>query len=93
MAGTKSDVAVLLDRLAAGDVSIGEVVVDFAHRSWPGGPGRSADGATAAARAEEDPEPITPGSWAEVEAAYVQGRLTDRQYAALYHARDSNKPV
>lgn len=84
-----SDVQRLLARLAAGEVSLGDVAIDFASRKWPQQTPPVANYDALAVRELDDPEPILPGSWGEVEAAYAAGKITDRQYGALYEAKTS----
>uniref|UniRef100_UPI003F492DAD hypothetical protein n=1 Tax=Nonomuraea sp. CA-251285 TaxID=3240002 RepID=UPI003F492DAD len=82
-----SDVTDLLDRLAAGDTTVAEVGRVFAARRWPTVRPAAGGYAALAAREDGDPEPIAPGSWAEVEAAFVNGVISADQYEALFAAR------
>ncbi|MFF4777516.1 hypothetical protein ACFY05_32135 [Microtetraspora fusca] len=81
-----SDITETLRSLAAGDVTLDQVAEDFAARTWPTPP-KPADNLDAAMkRMAEDPEPLTPGTWDEVSAAYTSGLIDDEQYAALFKA-------
>jgi hypothetical protein len=83
-----SEISSLLDRLAAGEVTLERVTADFAARRWVKPPQREGRGFAALAAAEEsDFDPIVEGSWAEVETAYVNGVITAGQYRALFDAR------
>ncbi len=85
------DVKDLLALLANGETTLGEVAIDFATRKWPEPVPPAVSYDDLAARELNDPEPIKPNSWAEVEAAYTSGQLDDRQYRALFAAKTSGK--
>jgi hypothetical protein len=80
-------VALLLMRLANGEVELGEVAANFAARSWPAGSTTPTDYEQAAARELDDPDVPDPDSWETVETAFVGGQITQRQYAVLFRAR------
>lgn len=82
-----SEVSNLLDGLAAGRVSIGVVAADFVTRKWSARevPAKTLD--EAEKRAMEDVRPIEENSWEEVESAYITGKITASQYAALFETR------
>lgn len=82
-----SEVGTLLAQLAAGKIGLGTVAADFARRTWPTAPPPPASYREAAARELDDPDPIPDGSWGEVEAAYVNGEISDTQYRALFAAK------
>lgn len=73
-----SDVTDQLAALAAGKTTLAKVAEEFASRTWPTPP-RTGLG--------DDPEPVMPGSWGEVEAAYACGQIDHEQYTALFNAR------
>jgi hypothetical protein len=77
----------LLNALRDGTMSLDEVAQRFRDRSWPR---RSKPLPTTymelAAAAQEDPDPYTPGSFDDVDAAYFQGKITEDQYEVLAQA-------
>lgn len=75
-----SEVTDVLDRLAAGTMTLDEAAGKFASRSWPRPP--RASGTEGAESFPPDPE----GSFAEVSAAYCAEQITPEQYTALAQA-------
>jgi hypothetical protein len=87
-----SEVTRLLGMLTSGELTIEQVAVRFRHRQWPARQSPPAKSYAQAAAAENsDPEPLVPGSFGEVSAAYARGELTDAEYATLAEAA-SGKP-
>jgi hypothetical protein len=89
---TSTDITDLLTALHAGTMSLDEVADRFRKRSWP----RRATSLPAtymelAARAQEDPEPDIPGSFAEVTAALYRGEITGDTYEVLAQAMAESK--
>lgn len=83
-----SEIAELLDKLAAGHVTLGAVAANFATRHWVTTKRPQASSyAEAAARELDDPEPIQEGTWGEVMAAYTAGKISDDEYRVLFAAR------
>ena len=82
-----SEVIELLDALRNGMLSLDEVARRFRERSWPRtrGPKPQNDLERAAA-AEADPNPLVPGSFDEVAAAYHRGDLSLDDYRILAEA-------
>ena len=83
----KSEVTALLDRLAAGEVTVEEVAENFAARTWPASRPAATSYEEAARREWQDPEPAPTGSWEEVEAAYACGQISIEDYRVLFQAR------
>jgi hypothetical protein len=70
----------VLDKLAAGKITLADAVADFEGRRWPA---RARTSVGRAFGVEDDPVP-TGNDWATVEA---DSRLTTAQYTALAKAR------
>lgn len=84
----QDSVALLLEQLADGRMTLAQVAADFARRDWPTGERTPADYDDAAEREFlGDPEPADPDSWETVESAFINGTLTEGQYQALFDAR------
>lgn len=82
-----TEVTDLLNALHDGAMSLDEVAQRFRDRPWP----RRAKPLPStylelAAAAQEDPDPYVPGSFDDVDAEYLQGRITDDQYEVLAEA-------
>ena len=78
-----------LDRMIAGELTIEQVAQQFGAMSWPApaDPPRTLE----QVEADPDPEPAEPGSFAEVAAYYMDGRITPEQYATLAGAAAVSK--
>jgi hypothetical protein len=82
-----SEVTELITALRNGTVSLDEVAQRFRERSWPRARGRVPQTYLEfAAAAQEDPEPLVPGSFDEVAAAYRRGELSRPDYRLLAEA-------
>jgi len=82
-----SEVAELIAALRSGSISLEEVARRFRERSWPRSRGREPQTyLELAAAAQEDPEPLVPGSFDEVAAAYHRGDLSRPDYRVLAEA-------
>lgn len=86
-----SEVTDLLTALRDGTMSLDEVAQRFRDRSWPRPEPPPATYLDLAARAQEDPEPDPPGSFAEVTAALYRGEITDGDYEVLANAMAESK--
>jgi hypothetical protein len=84
---SSSEVTGLIEALRNGTMSLDEVAQRFRERSWPltRGP-KPQTYLERAAAAEADPDPLVPGSFDEVAAAYHRGDLTIDAYRALADA-------
>lgn len=82
-----SEVTRLLEALRNGTMSLDEVTQRFRERTWPltRGPEPQTYLERAAA-AEADPDPLVPGSFDEVAAAYHRGDLSLDAYRTLADA-------
>ena len=82
-----TDVTELIDALKRGSISIDEVARRFRERTWPSTHGSKSETylerATAAAA---DPDPLVPGSFDEVAAAYHRGDISIDDYRTLAEA-------
>jgi hypothetical protein len=67
----------------AGQLTLGDLVLEFRARRWPAGPSACPPGMDQAGPAIDDPEPYVPGSFDEAVLAYDLGQLTDADYAVL----------
>jgi hypothetical protein len=82
-----SEVAELIGALQSGTMSLEEVAQRFRDRTWPRT--RNPKPHTyleRAAAAEADPDPLVPGSFDEVAAAYHRGDLSIDAYRTLADA-------
>jgi hypothetical protein len=82
-----SEVTELLTALQDGTMSLQQVAQRFRERSWPRS--RRVEPRTyleLAEAAQNDPEPLVPGSFDEVAAAYYRGDLTRPDYRILAEA-------
>jgi hypothetical protein len=79
-----SEVTELIEALRNGTMSLDEVAQRFRERTWPltRGP-KPQTYLERAAAAEADPDPLVPGSFDEVAAAYHRGDLSLDAYRAL----------
>ncbi|MGH9439710.1 MAG: hypothetical protein ACRD22_17950 [Terriglobia bacterium] len=82
-----TEVTELIDALKRGSISLSEVAQRFRERAWPSTrgpkPETCLDRATAAAA---DPDPLVPGSFDEVAAAYHRGDISIDDYRTLAEA-------
>jgi hypothetical protein len=82
-----SEITELITELQNGTISLEEVAQRFRERSWPRTRGSEPETYLEfAAAAQEDPEPLVPGSFAEVAAAYRRGELSRPDYRLLAEA-------
>lgn len=82
-----SEVAQLITALNHGRVSLEEVAQRFRERSWPRTRGSEPQTYLELAEsAQKDPDPLVPGSFDEVAAAYRRGDLSRPQYRMLAEA-------
>lgn len=82
-----SEVTELIDALRNGTMSLDEVAQRFRERSWPRTRGpRPGNYLDRAAAAGADPDPLVPGSFDEVAAAYHRGDLSLDDYRRLAEA-------
>lgn len=82
-----SEVSELIDALRNGSMNLDEVAQRFRERSWPGTRGPEPKTyLELAAAAETDPEPLVPGSFDEVAAAYRRGEISRADYRVLAEA-------
>jgi hypothetical protein len=72
----------IMDRLAAGELDTEQAAAALAEIAWPPVPQRT----LADIERDPDPEPESAGGWADVEAAFIDGRITHEQYTALVAA-------
>jgi hypothetical protein len=83
-------VAELLTQLENGEITIDEMVTEFAFVEWPDEPERPET--LDEVEADPDPRPVAPGGFEEVSKAYADGRIDDAAYeklaAAYAEARD-----
>ena len=82
-----TDVTELIDALKRGSISLSEVAQRFRERAWPSTRGPTPethlDRSVAAAA---DPDPLIPGSFDEVAAAYHRGDISIDDYRILAEA-------
>jgi hypothetical protein len=82
-----TEVTELIDALKRGSISLSEIAQRFRERSWPSTRGPKPETylerATAAAA---DPDPLVPGSFDEVAAAYHRGDISIDDYRTLAEA-------
>jgi hypothetical protein len=84
---TSTEVGELIYALKSGAMSLDEVAERFRHRAWSRTRGPEPETYEQMAVANlQDPEPLTPGSYDEVTAAYDRGELTSDQYQVLSEA-------
>lgn len=82
-----NEVALLLEALHDGSMTLDEVAERFRQRSWPHRVRpRPSSYLEMAAAEQEDPDLYIPGSYDDVVAAYDRGRLTDTEYETLVNA-------
>jgi hypothetical protein len=70
----------------AGQLSLGDLALEFRARRWPVVPSACPPGMEQAGPVIDDPEPYGPGSFDDVVLAYDLGQLTDADYAVLASA-------
>lgn len=82
-----SEVTELIAALREGRMSVDQVAQRFRERSWPRSrETRSRTYLELAEAAQNDPNPLVPGSFDEVAAAYFQGDLSRPVYRQLAEA-------
>jgi hypothetical protein len=82
-----NEVRDLIEALSSGSMTLEQVAQRFRERTWPSTrPPPPASYLELAAAALQDPEPLVPGSFDDVEAAYARGELTRDQYRVLAEA-------
>jgi hypothetical protein len=82
-----SEVTELIDALKRGSISINEVARRFRERAWPSTRGPKPETyIERAVAAEADPDPLVPGSFDEVAAAYHRGDISIDDYRILAEA-------
>lgn len=82
-----SEVTELMDALKQGSISISEVARRFRERTWPTTRGPKPETyLERAVAAEADPDPLVPGSFDEVAAAYHRGDISIDDYRTLAEA-------
>jgi hypothetical protein len=82
-----SEVTQLIDALKRGSISVSEVARRFRERTWPSTRGPKPETyIERAVAAEADPDPLVPGSFDEVAAAYHRGDLSIGDYRILAEA-------
>jgi hypothetical protein len=82
-----SEVTELINALKQGSITISEVAQRFRERAWPST--REPKPQTylqRAVAAEDDPDPLVPGSFDEVAAAYHRGDISIDDYRTLAEA-------
>jgi hypothetical protein len=95
-----SEVTELINALKQGSISISEVAQRFRERAWPSTRGPKPETyLQRAVAAEADPDPLVPGSFDEVAAAYHRGDISIDDYRTLAEAAadsmraDMNKSI
>jgi hypothetical protein len=80
-----SEVTDLIDSYKAGEMTLDELARSFRGRRWPRTPppNRPANYLEMAALAQEDPGSIVPGSFDDVEVAFVRHELSVDEYNVL----------
>lgn len=82
-----SEVTELIDALKQGSISVNEVARRFRERAWSSTRGPKPETyLERAIAAEADPEPLVPGSFDEVAAAYHRGDISIDDYRTLAEA-------
>jgi hypothetical protein len=82
-----TEVTELIDALKRGSISLSEVAQRFRERSWPSTRGPKPETyLERAAAAAADPDPLVPGSFDEVAAAYHRGDISIDDYRTLAEA-------
>ena len=82
-----TEVTELIDALKRGSISVSEVAQRFRERSWPSTRGPKPETyLERAAAAAADPDPLVPGSFDEVAAAYHRGDISIDDYRTLAEA-------
>jgi hypothetical protein len=82
-----TEVTELIDGLKRGSISLSEVAQRFRERSWPSTRGPKPETyLERAAAAAADPDPLVPGSFDEVAAAYHRGDISIDDYRTLAEA-------
>ena len=79
-----ASVTEMLDRLASGRATLGEVAEDFAARSWP----KPKPLTDAQRHGVHDIDPPDENSWA---AVHADSRLTPQEYETLFNAKNGRK--
>lgn len=80
-----SEVTDLIDSYKAGEMTLDELAQRFRERRWPRTPPpqRPATYLDMAALAQEDPGSVVPGSFEDVEVAFVRHELSVDEYKVL----------
>lgn len=80
-----SEVTELIDSYKADEMTLDELAQRFRTRQWPRTPPpqRPATYLEMAARAQEDPGSVVPGSFDDVEVAFVRHELSVDEYKVL----------
>jgi hypothetical protein len=82
-----TEVTELINALKQGSISLSEVAQRFRERAWPSTrEPKSETYLDRAAAAAADPDPIVPGSFDEVAAAYHRGDISIDDYGILAEA-------
>jgi hypothetical protein len=82
-----SEVSEILDAFKRGSMSLSEVAQRFRERTWPTARGPKPETyLERAIAAEADPDPLVPGSFDEVAAAYHRGDISIDDYRTLAEA-------
>jgi hypothetical protein len=82
-----SEVSELIDALKQGSISVSQVAQRFRERAWPSTRGPKPETyLERAVAAEADPDPLVPGSFDEVAAAYHRGDISIDDYRTLAEA-------
>jgi hypothetical protein len=82
-----SEVTELINALKQGSISLSEVAQRFRERAWPSTRGPKPETSLErAVAAEADPDPLVPGSFDEVAAAYHRGDISIDDYRILAEA-------
>jgi hypothetical protein len=80
-----SEVTDLIDRYRAGELTLDELARRFRDRHWPRTPAppRPSSYLDMAALAQDDPGSVVPGSFDDVEVAFVRHALSEDEYRVL----------
>ena len=82
-----TEVTELIDALKRGSISVSEVAQRFRQRAWPSTRGPKPETyLDRAAAAAADPDPLVPGSFDEVAAAFHRGDISIDDYRILAEA-------
>jgi hypothetical protein len=82
-----TEVTELIDALKRGSITLSEVAQRFRERAWPSThEPKSETYLDRAVAAAADPDPIVPGSFDEVAAAYHRGDISIDDYRTLAEA-------